>query len=767
MAATTLVALTNSPVSAAPGVVSVVRSATSAPASISSATAVRAERLNRSNQMLIIGRDQSTPGSRFHIWKVNDDLSIDNTFGAIDLGANFATGTAADSDCVARNDSYCNNIDAFIINENADRYVVVMGKPIIGTGQYSYDVYFRAVAVGKISTGEVLASVLLLSNSEDPTRIQAGWSNVPYIDPGRSTCTSAIGATVNNAALHTARAEAFSTAIRPDGSLIMSLECIYSNIGSGGMPSSVYEFNAGLLIGLKPDNSTLVVDTSFGTNGHVIIENDTSRCRRFMPNQSHNSGITSMTSTAVFIPYLSTTYDRITTVPSYLANQGVTTYDGCADMNPNSRTNLTTEVIAFTITGAVKNRATLSTGSDFYVPRWSQDPLGNWNAVTFMPPANQQAQPTTALIRLTKEGLPDSTNGTNGVKTLSLPSSVTVNGTAVSMNYSIAGYATTATSHRFIGFAVPFPNYSCTNNQANVDVTRTYYPYYLSADGELDTSYGQSGLAEGFSIEIPRTHLCGTQAAAVRSFINSAGKHVVFAQTIAIGSQSTGLVMATWDPAADVTGGGEAPSVGAASAGRTDSKVYSRRLPTRTEVNTSLNVLTKKMSRTQMLRTRTPKVCVNLSRSVLVVKTGTCRVEIVDKSTKQVVRRLSTRVRSTEQTVGTTVDAQDPIRFKQVSTRLSRTAKSQIAELAEAAAEAKRVILVGHTAALTENTVSNNRIALQRAARVKAELRKQFKAAGVKVPISIVSAGPNAPLTTKRTEAAQARNRRVEIYIMP
>jgi outer membrane protein OmpA-like peptidoglycan-associated protein len=184
-------------------------------------------------------------------------------------------------------------------------------------------------------------------------------------------------------------------------------------------------------------------------------------------------------------------------------------------------------------------------------------------------------------------------------------------------------------------------------------------------------------------------------------------------------------------------------------------------------VDTTLNVLNKKASKTQMLRTRTPKVCVNLTQSVVLVKAGTCRLEVLDKSTKRVVRRLSTRVRTDETTAGTTVNGQDAISFQRISTRLSASARAQVAELATTAAEAKRVILIGHTALLTENNVSNNRIALQRAARVKAALRAEFKKAGVKVPISIVSVGSQAPISTKKSESRQTVNRRVEVYLIP
>jgi outer membrane protein OmpA-like peptidoglycan-associated protein len=149
------------------------------------------------------------------------------------------------------------------------------------------------------------------------------------------------------------------------------------------------------------------------------------------------------------------------------------------------------------------------------------------------------------------------------------------------------------------------------------------------------------------------------------------------------------------------------------------------------------------------------------------VNAGTCRLEVLDKSTKRVVRRLSTRVRTDEATAGTTVNGQDAISFQRISTRLSASARAQVAELATTAAEAKRVILIGHTALLTENNVSNNRIALQRAARVKAALRAEFKKAGVKVPISIVSVGSQAPISTKKFESRQTVNRRVEVYLIP
>jgi outer membrane protein OmpA-like peptidoglycan-associated protein len=168
-----------------------------------------------------------------------------------------------------------------------------------------------------------------------------------------------------------------------------------------------------------------------------------------------------------------------------------------------------------------------------------------------------------------------------------------------------------------------------------------------------------------------------------------------------------------------------------------------------------------------MLRSITPKICVALSKSVILVDEGRCRIQVVNKTNRRVVRSLSTRVRSGDVAVGTTVEVEDAIMFARVSRQLSKSARAQVAELAKSATTAKRIILVGHTATLTNATASNNFISLHRAAAVKDALRAEFKKAGVNVPISIASLGSRAPLTTSTSERAQARNRRVDVYVMP
>jgi outer membrane protein OmpA-like peptidoglycan-associated protein len=101
--------------------------------------------------------------------------------------------------------------------------------------------------------------------------------------------------------------------------------------------------------------------------------------------------------------------------------------------------------------------------------------------------------------------------------------------------------------------------------------------------------------------------------------------------------------------------------------------------------------------------------------------------------------------------------------FKQANIRLSKQAQAQVAELAEAAKTASRVVVIGHSAALGEVSKYSFAISRDRANAVKAALVK----AGVKATIEVVALSYSQPETTKKTEAAQAKNRRAEVFIFP
>ena len=743
---------------------SVIRGTQVGPASVPNATVDRAIRLARTGKFLIAGRDSTNANANVHLWRVNDDLTIDSSFAAIDMGSDFSLPTQAQSGC----SMYCFDFSNIIVNESVDRYFLFSRRETSNPASSSDRRQLFTLITGKISTGEILTSTRMVDlNTNDNA---SDWSSLNAVSLALPACTAATGSSVNGSGLTYAYINGYSTTIRPDGSLVIPASCYYSNYGYGGPPSStVYEHQAQILIGLKQSGTTLASDTSFGTNGVSVLSNDTSICAEPVNTSMANNALSMNNLVDAYIPFNLSTAPRTTTVPQHMSSNGVTAYNGCHDIW-NSQ-NRSSRNVVVNINGTVISDQAFPTGHQYRTSRWVIDPQGRWNTVIRGFTSGMNTQFTdTFFVRLTKQGAFDTTLGTNGMKNIQslVPASVNVNGTSIRLNYSIMGFATTATGIMFTGFTAassPSMTICDINNRYTTDVTRAFYPYYLTPDEGLVTSYGTDGLGEPVSIIYPAGSSCSGFSSL--QFITPQGQHALMAAPTQSGTQPAGLMLAKFGAAAGVTGGGDGSGEVSASSGRTDTKVYSRKLPPKVQTNTTLNVLTKKASRTQSLRSRTPKICVATKQDIVMVKKGTCTVDVVVTASNRKVRSLTTKVQEADVEVGTTVTAEDPITFKRASVRLSAAAKAQIAEIATSASTAERIILVGHTALLTEATASNNFISLHRAARVKDALQAEFKKAGVTVPINIVSLGSQAPLTTKRTEASQSRNRRVDIYIVP
>ena len=751
--------LTSTVASAAGGTATVKRSTAAAPSTIANANAARTVRLSKTNQTLVLGFDAGVTAGRLHLWKVNDDATIDTRFGAIDLGADAAAPTSANSLCVANNMGYCFSANGLNVNEAADRFVATWARTLNGSGSSSSNyLSINTIAVGKISTGEIISKMNVASQS---SLNLADWSQYSPTDMAKTSCTAAIGATLGGIPLAYSYLETFGTSIRPDGSLLTSVSCDYNNT-TNGVPSAAVQHRASLYVALKSSGSSLVVDTSFGTDGYLVLFKDTASCAWTMPSSSVNSGITSNSSTAVFAPLLLTTFERQTQIPSWLQTQGATSYNGC-DSSSNMNTVRTTKIVAIQANGVVKNTSTFPAGTDIYIPRWILDPQGRWNAISMGGGGPQQA-PSQKFLRLLPDGKPDTSIGANGMKTMTnLPNTITVNGTSVLMQYTLLGYATTPKGVVFSGISTSRTSSgACQGQQAANDFSTTMYPYYLSIENGLDTSYGTNGLGEGVRFENSGTETCGSNFISRTSYINSKGQPAFVGQVLAVGSQARGLLSVAWDAATGVTSGGE--GVGAVgSAGRVDKKVYSTRLPAATQTDSALTVLTAKQANDLDIRTNTPRICIALTTSVVMVNPGRCSVRIIDEDTKKVIRTMTTIVKKSDVAEGTTLTTDKPIYFRQANVRLSKNAKAQVAELAAAAKDAKRVVVIGHSAALGDVSQYSFAISRNRANAVKAALVK----AGVKATIEVVAMAYTQPEKTAKTEAAQAKNRRAEVYIFP
>jgi outer membrane protein OmpA-like peptidoglycan-associated protein len=420
----------------------------------------------------------------------------------------------------------------------------------------------------------------------------------------------------------------------------------------------------------------------------------------------------------------------------------------------------TNKITPYTASGKALTTQTINTGDQGYVSRWVIDPTGRWNGLFRSMGMSQ----STSAIRLSK-GVLDTTLGENGLKSLTLPSTITVGGTSVRMSYSIGGVVSAGNDVYFTGVAQSSSGTSSNICSSTAMITQTYYPYYLSFDTGLLTTYGTSGLGTAGSLSVIENAPCN-QLTALTTYVDPTGRIGFVSSVAALGSQTAGYIGFKWDAAQGVTSGSDG-DVGTATSsgggGRVDKKVYSNKLPTVVQPDSALTVLTAKQAKTLDIRTTTPKICVALTTSVLLVNPGRCVVQIIDEDTKKVLRSMTTTVKKKDVEVGTTLTTDEPIMFKQAKTKLSKQALAQVAELAEAAKDARRVVVIGHSAAIGEVSKYSYAISRDRANAVKAALVK----AGVKATIEVVAYSYNQPDATKKNEAAQAKNRRAEVFIFP
>ena len=770
--------------SAAPGDITTSTGTAVSPAAISGATPAKIVRLPNENAFLAVGRVESTSGSKFHLWKIKSDLTINSTFGAIDLGDEFAFPTSAES---VTSFTSVHSIGALLVNERLGKYAISFQRSLKGTA--SSDATVMSIVVGSLSTGAVEAKSVFLSFSQGGSATASDYAAYSTNEFPKDQCTAGTGATVNGAPLSYGYTSGSTLQFRPDGSLFIGLNCDYSNFAqlSPSATGILKLATSQLYVGLKVSGSTIVLDTSFGTAGRTVIADGTSSCPFYMSSISTvDSGITSATSSQPYFVHVKSEYSRTTTLPATYQMMNlsyVTGFSGC-DSSYNSSTTYANSLIPITASGTLLTAQSLGTAPSPGITRWVIDKLSRWN--TLFPVTSGIGLNTTTTytaLRLAN-GVLDTTLGANGQKQVpNLPSTISAGGTNVSMRYSISGIANTATDSYFIGFTSSSGGSgSCTSSTT---VTQSSFAYQLSFDTGLITSYGTNGLSAPGAFSRVEKGFCPGGGNASSSYVDSAGRPGYLVNLAALGSQAAGLVQFRWDAATDVTGGGDgASAVDAAptptttvaptttttvapkttkpvTPSRIDSVVYSKKLPTAVQTNTALKVLSSKDAKKLDIRTVTPKVCVALTTSVLLVNSGRCSVQIIDQDTKAVIRSLSTTVKSSEVRVGSVPTVASPVMFNQASAILNAAGKAQIQKIAAAAKGARRVVVIGHAASLTNVAEYRFAISRERANAVKAALIK----AGVTATIEIVAQSDNQPAKTKKTEASQAQNRRADVYI--
>jgi outer membrane protein OmpA-like peptidoglycan-associated protein len=371
------------------------------------------------------------------------------------------------------------------------------------------------------------------------------------------------------------------------------------------------------------------------------------------------------------------------------------------------------------------------------------------------------------VIRLNASGALDTTVGTSGFKdvpTGALPAGAT------QMFTSIIGVVTTAERTYFVVSLTDGEVNSYRNDSTTPRVHGVRMGLLSPAEGWA-SGFGTNGIGARVTTTLPENWFSTGGITFTGSVVNLKGQPTVFL------FGQTSISYNVWTAIAGATGGGEggsglggftrdtggAPSAGinGSATGRIDTKVYTR-LPSVVQINTAFTVLLPTRTATHTLTSNTGNTCVVSRSHVIAIGIGRCNVTVTRKADKKVLRILRTTVSKKISTLGSEVTVSDPISFSIASARLTSSARTKIAEIAASAANAKAVVVVGHAAALTESRF-NFAISRKRSDAVRQALRR----AKVAAPVTATARGTLQQISPKKTEAAQAQNRRVVVYLVP
>jgi outer membrane protein OmpA-like peptidoglycan-associated protein len=200
----------------------------------------------------------------------------------------------------------------------------------------------------------------------------------------------------------------------------------------------------------------------------------------------------------------------------------------------------------------------------------------------------------------------------------------------------------------------------------------------------------------------------------------------------------------------------------------TDTKVYSTAAatPARVAAESAITVMTPAQAKVQEIVSMTPAVCLPNDDDIIFIDTGKCIAKFVNEKTGKVLRTLKTTVVADEVSslnVGNEVAILAPIYFDAASSKVSPAGLARIKSIKEQVTAAGSVLLVGHSGILMGNTPENVALAKARAT----STAKALKAVGAQGPFYATSAGALDPASNKLTVAAQAKNRRVVIVLVP
>jgi outer membrane protein OmpA-like peptidoglycan-associated protein len=301
---------------------------------------------------------------------------------------------------------------------------------------------------------------------------------------------------------------------------------------------------------------------------------------------------------------------------------------------------------------------------------------------------------------------------------------------------------------------------------------QVYDSTYMAGPSNPDNPWFIEGAVNANSITIANSNWTNTQSGnpvVTRTSPLLAGVRyrVSYRQVIGTIYNPTSMSMSTL-AYVTMTANAVAASATAAGVTVTDTKVYSTpaATPAKVSAESAITVMTPEQAKVQEIVSMTPAVCLPNDDDIVFIDTGKCIAKFVNEKTGKVLRTLKTTVVADEVSslnVGNEVAILAPIYFEAASSTVSPAGLARIKSIKDQVTAAGSVLLVGHSGILMGNTPENIALAKARAT----STAKALKTVGAKGPFYATSAGALDPASNKKTLAAQAKNRRVVIVLVP
>ena len=197
----------------------------------------------------------------------------------------------------------------------------------------------------------------------------------------------------------------------------------------------------------------------------------------------------------------------------------------------------------------------------------------------------------------------------------------------------------------------------------------------------------------------------------------------------------------------------------------TDAKVYTA-APAKVSADSAINAMTATEAKTYDIVSKTPSVCLPNDDDLVFLDDGKCIATIVNEKTRAVLRTLKTTVVNTDIStlkVGNEIAVLSPLYFDAGSADMKASSAKRLSGLFTTIKAAGSILIAGHSGTLMGNTPENQALSKKRAVTVVTALKKL----GATAPIAVAAVGALDPASTGTSKAAQDKNRRAVVVLIP